>query len=58
MFLMTLVDLIPPSLHKYLLTPGLRHPVPTFQVKVLPTMLVNLSHGNSVPTTTKSFYIH
>lgn len=50
------VDLIPPGLDKYLLIPGLRHRVPIFQVNVLPTMLVSLSHGNSVPTAKKLFY--
>lgn len=56
MFLMPPVDLIPPGLDKYLLIPGLRHRVPIFQVKVLTSMLVSLSHGNSVPMARKFFY--
>lgn len=56
MFLMPPVDLIPPGLDKYLLIPGLRHRVPIFQVKVLPTVLVSFSCGKSVPMATELFY--
>lgn len=56
MFLMPLVDLIPPGLDKYLVIPGLRHCVPIFQVKVLTTLLVRLSHGNFVLAATELIY--
>lgn len=56
MFLMPLVDLIPPGLDKYLVIPGLRHCVPIFQVKVLTTLLVRLFHGNFVLAATELFY--